>query len=479
MSSGSIPPIRALPARAAAHFGAKFGIMRVDQGRHTPWHVLQVSRHFRWYFIGSVTSDFGTWLQNSAQVILAYQLAHSVFTVGLVTFAQFTSPLLLGPWAGVAADKFGGRRTLLGAQVISAVVAATLAGLDFGGLLNAWVLVFGAIITGLAFTFVLPARNVTVQRLVPPEQLKPAYAMDTVSYNLGRALAPLLVIAIGLAGVNFAWAFAANGVSFIAFGVILLRIRLYAEAESRRRSKVLDGFRIARKDGRIMILLLMVAAVTIADDPILVLGPALAKQLHVSPTYSGWFIAALGAGTVLGSFRRSKHQPTLRLAATALAALALFMLLFVHAPTMWFAVLAALGAGVSCLIANSVTRAMLAERAGPERNAAVMAVWAIAWAGSKPFAALIDGALGDWIGPQWTGLILAMPALIPIAVIVLLPKVGSWLASSRAGHSGIPAPLAAEPDTTLATGARAQISGPFRRVGPLPSIQSSRRQKDG
>ena len=81
-----------------------------------------------------------------------------------------------------------------------------------------------------------------------------------------------------------------------------------------------------------MILLLMVAAVTVADDPILVLGPALARQLHASPAWSGWFIAALGAGTVLGSFRRSKHQPTLRLAATALAALALCMLLFVHRP---------------------------------------------------------------------------------------------------------------------------------------------------
>jgi predicted MFS family arabinose efflux permease len=195
-------------------------------------------------------------------------------------------------------------------------------------------------------------------------------------------------------------------------------------------------------DRRIMILLLMVAAVTIADDPIQVLGPALAKQLHGSPVMSGWFIAALGAGTVLGSFRRSKHQPTLRLAATALASLALFMLLFTHAPTMWFAVTAALGAGASCLIANSVTRAVLAERAGPEKTAAVMAVWAIAWAGSKPFASLLDGTLGSWIGPQWTGLILATPALIPITVLVVAPRIGSWPASPRASYPKNPVPLA-------------------------------------
>jgi len=185
-----------------------------------------------------------------------------------------------------------------------------------------------------------------------------------------------------------------------------------------------------------MILLLIVAAVTIADDPILVLGPAIAKQLHASPTWSGWFISALGAGTVLGSLRRSKHEPTLRLAATALATLALCMLLFVHAPTIWIGIIAALGAGASCLVANSVTRAALAEHAGPEHSVAVMAVWAIAWAGSKPIAALIDGALGSWIGPQWTGLILATPAIIPFLVIMLEPRFGFWAKNLRVSPAG-------------------------------------------
>jgi hypothetical protein len=77
-----------------------------------------------------------------------------------------------------------------------------------------------------------------------------------------------------------------------------------------------------------------------------------------------------------------------------------------------------------------------------------MAVWAIAWAGSKPFAALVDGALGSWIGPQWTGLILATPALIPISVIILVPKVGIWLANSRAMHAGTAASADAGARTT-------------------------------
>ena len=415
--------------------GTKLGIKTIDQELRTPWHMLRGNSSFRWYFLGSVTSDFGTWLQTTAQVMLAYQLAHSVLAVGLVTFAQFTSPLVLGPWAGVAADKFGGRRTLLATQVASAVTAATLAGLDFVGLLNVNALVMGAIITGLAFTFALPARNVTVQRLVPAGKLKPAFALDSVSYNLGRATAPVVTMIMSLTDISLAWAFAANAMSFVAFSLMLRQVHMRAAPAPQRRSRVRDGFVIACRDHRILILLLMVAAVTVADDPILVLGPELARQMHVPAAWSSWFIAALGTGTVLGSFRGSKHQPTLRLAATALAALALCMLLFVQAPTMWFAILAALGAGASCLVANSVTRAALSEHAGPENTAAVMAVWAIAWAGSKPFASLIDGTLGGWIGPQWTGLILAAPALIPILVLLLVPKASSWLARTSAAAS--------------------------------------------
>ena len=86
-----------------------FGLSRGSGKRRTSWRALH-NRSFRYYFTGSVTSDFGTWLQNTAQVLLAYRLSHSVAVVGLVSCAQFSSPLVLGPWAGVMTDRFGGRR---------------------------------------------------------------------------------------------------------------------------------------------------------------------------------------------------------------------------------------------------------------------------------------------------------------------------------------------------------------------------------
>lgn len=434
-----------LPLPVPTSLREPLGLVRSGE-QPTSWWVLR-NKNFRLYFYGSVVSDLGTWLQNTAQVLLAYRLAHSVFAVGLVTCAQFSSPLVLGPWAGVMADRFGGRCTLLCTQIVSALIAATLASLQFAGLLNEAGLVSGAILSGLAFTFALPARNVTVRRLVGGDEIRAraAFVMDAVSYNLGRAIAPLLSVAV-VHWFGYGWAFAGNAVSFAVFTVVLWRAGRFGTAERRQRSRVMDGFRVAAGDGRIMVLLLMVAAVTVADDPVLVLGPALASHLGVSTSWSGWFIAALGGGSVLGSLRRSKHLPSLRLAATALALLGGCMVFFVMAPWAWLSVAAALGAGISCLVANSATRTLLSKSAGPARMAPVMAVWAIAWAGSKPVASLVDGALAGWIGVHWTGVVLALPALVPLTVMVFAPRVGHRLVRPHAdGARPEPAPRGACP----------------------------------
>jgi MFS family permease len=421
-----------VPRLPAAYFGLS---RNEEQRRASSWRALR-NPSFRYYFVGSVTSDFGTWLQNTAQVLLAYRLSHSVLVVGLVTCAQFSSPLVLGPWAGVMTNRFGGRRILFAAQLIAFAFAGLMAALAFAGDMHTRWLGCGALASGLAFTFALPARNVTVRRLVRQEDVRPAFAMDSVSYNLGRAIAPPISVLL-VTTLGFGWAFAANSLSFLIFAGCLVLAGHGQPPEKRESSQLRDGFKVSHQDWRIEVLLLMVAAVTVADDPVLVLGPALAGHLHVNPSWSGWFIAALGAGTVIGSFLPSLHTPSVRLAASTLAALAMFMMFFILSPWVWGCFFAAFGAGVMCLIANSATRTELATRAGPAREASVMAVWAIAWAGSKPLASLTDGLLASgisvkwggisfkWngIGIKWTGVALAAPAVMPVLVLIALAVV--------------------------------------------------------
>lgn len=439
--------------KASAYFGLSPEAGGGDGRAARSWGVLRRNPRFGWYFAGSVTSDFGTWMANTAQVLLAYRLSHSVLFVGLVTCAQFTSPLLLGPCAGVLSDRFGGRRMLLATQFLAAAFAALMAGLALAGPINRWWLTVGAVGSGAAFTLALPARNVTVRQLVAADDAKPAFALDSVSYNLGRTLAPalsaLLFTTFGYGHDVFGASFGANAVSFIAFAACLVVAgpgRANRPAGTARgtdgktggaeKSRLRDGFVAAGRDWRICVLLFMVASVTVADDPVLVVGPRLATQLHAGPEWSGIFIAALGAGTVLGSVvLPPRRTMSLRPVASALAALAACMILFVFSPVAWGSALAAFGAGAACLIANSNTRAQLAQQAGPTAEASVMAVWAIAWAGSKPLASLADGTIADTLGLKWSGTVLALPALVPFLIMVTL-IVRYWVTRGQSPRPG-------------------------------------------
>jgi MFS family permease len=430
---GKSPNIHRPAAFTQARVFRALGLAHRGEQRYSPWGVLRAPL-FRWYFTGAASSDLGTWVQNTAQVLLAYRLSHSVLAVGIVTCAQFTSPLVLGPWAGVLADRIGGTRTLLWTELVSAIFAGAVSILVFTHIINEPWLILCAICTGLTFTFALPARNVTVRRLVAKEQTRSAFAMDSVSYNLGRAVGPPLGILL-VTVLGFGYAFAFNALSFLVFTVVLLTVaRATNEPEMRGRSRVLDGFRVARDDRRILMVLAMVVAVTVAADPVLVLGPALASRTFgVSANWSGAFIAALGAGSVLGSLLRTKREPTMRLAATALFALGVCMICFVLAPRIWLSLACAFGAGITCLIANSTTRTLLASKAGPAREASVMAIWAIAWAGSKPVASLADGWIATTYGVRTAGILLAVPAIVPLILLLSWSRIH---AKARLGVDG-------------------------------------------
>ena len=408
----------------------RLGFFGMHDQKEASWEVLG-HEQFRRYFVGSLVSNVGTWLQNTAQMLLAYQLRHSVFMVGLVTCAQFSSPLLLGPWAGWLTDRNGRRRTLVATQVVSVVITTALAVLQFSHVLGERTLLAGAFATGLMFTFALPAQSAIIPSLVPSDgETKAAMAMNSVSYNAGRALAPAFGVLI-VTTIGFGWAFTLNAVSFAVFTVVLLTVRPCSPLPAAVRSRIRDGFGIAWEERKIMLLLIMVAMVTFADDPVLVLGPALSRHIGMPPDFSGYFLAALGTGSVLGSLLPRNKSQSARRTATALALLGVSIVVFALVPSIWISAGAAFAAGLAGLVAGSAAQAMLVGMAGPERAVRVMGLWTVAWAGSKPIASIIDGSLPSLVGIRITGVLLASPTFLPIIMLIFCPSIVQWVLKPR------------------------------------------------
>jgi hypothetical protein len=255
--------------------------------------------------------------------------------------------------------------------------------------------------------------------------------MNSVSYNAGRALAPVLCVAV-ITAMGFGWAFALNAISFGIFTATLFMTAPHDAQMPTERTRAKDGLRIARKQPRIILLLAMVAAVTIADDPVLVLGPALARHLGTTDVWPGYFLSALGCGTVVGSLKRHRKPAkssaskvpevsrVSRRAAWSLLFLGGAIAIFAAGVNAWTSLAAAFIAGVMALWVGAATQSLLVQQ-DQQRATSVMALWAIAWAGSKPLASLADGFLAGKYHLLVAGVVLATPAIALAACEALLP----------------------------------------------------------
>src|SRR5690242_17708444 len=154
--------------------------------------ALIASRNFGPYFVGNALSSSGTWFQTLAGALLVYRLTHSAFLLGVLAFGQFVPMLVLAPWAGSVADRFDRQRVVVLAQLSAVGLSAALAGVAWAGGATAAVVIVVGIALGVAAAFTLPASQALVVSLVDEEELSSAIALNSMTYNVARALGPAL-----------------------------------------------------------------------------------------------------------------------------------------------------------------------------------------------------------------------------------------------------------------------------------------------
>ncbi|HET7461646.1 MAG TPA: MFS transporter [Longimicrobium sp.] len=378
-------------------------------------------RNFLPYFIGNLLSNCGTWFQNIAQSLLIYRLTGSAFMVGVVNFAQFAGVVLLAPWTGSAADRYDRKRLIVLTQVGSMLVVGALAVLAATGADTVPVVLALALLLGLITAFVTPALQAILPSLVSREDMGAAIAMNSVTFNLSRAVGPVLGALI-VARLGIAWAFALNAGSYAALviGILLVHPRAQPPRPARR-PRLRESLRLVRDDRELALLLAAVAAVSITMDPVNTLGPVFATQLfHRPDTVAGVLIGAFGAGAVVASFFPAAHPGTpLSRVGVLIAVMAAGMAAFAFAPGFGVALGVLAVAGFGYLSGQTRATALLQFRVGDEQRGRIMALWSVAFLGSRPIASLLDGALATWLGPRVTTLAMTLPAVAAATALIL------------------------------------------------------------
>jgi MFS family permease len=363
---------------------------------------LLIDPTFGPFFFGKLLSTVGVWVHNIAAAIVVFQLTGSAAMVGAVSIAQFAPQLVLTPWSGAQADRGDRRRQLIMGRLITAggsggLVLVMQAG-ELTGTRGALTVIAAAGVVGIGFAIGGPAMHALVPSLVPRAELPVAIAMNSVPFTLARAAGPALG-ALLVAGVGPAVAFglAAAGNAGFAIALTLIDIR-QREALPARDPSVRGGLRHVRMDPALILLLLGAAAVGIGTDPVITLTPSIAAELGGGERLVGALASAFGVGAgvafvTLTAIRNRVGLP--RLGVGGLLQLAVgfgALALSTSAPAAIVALVVA-GAGMTFALTSLTTQVQ--QRVPDDVRGRVMALWSIAFLGTRPLAAAINGTVAD------------------------------------------------------------------------------------
>jgi MFS family permease len=380
-------------------------------------------RNFGPYFFGNASSASGTWFQNLAASLFIFRLTHSAFLLGVLNFANFIPVLLLAPWAGSAADRFDRRRLLLVTQLGSTLVSAGLAALAFAGLARVWVVIAIAVMLGIGSAFAAPASSALISDLVPREHLGSAVALNSMTFNLARAIGPGLA-ALSVRTLGIPASFAINSASYLVLVLGLLVVHPAPRRLARRgEARLRDSLRLVRNQPRLLAFLLIVAAVGFASDPVNTESPAFANAFGRPDFDAGFFIDAFGIGAVAAAFliagrvtgSRRRMLVTLMLVGGGMVAFSLV-------PWLPLAYVFLVLAGFGYLATNTAATSRLQLDVADDQRGRIMALWSVAFLGLRPFASLLDGAIAGTFGVRTAGVVLALPVLAIAIVIYFLHR---------------------------------------------------------
>lgn len=354
------------------------------------------------FVAAKLLATIGVWVHNIAAAILVFELTRSALLVGAVSVGQFLPQLLLTPLSGARADRGDRRRQIIVGRLVTTsgslglVTWAMTVGLD--GTAGAAAVIVAATVVGIGFALGGPAMSAIVPALVRRSELPAAITLSTAPFTIARVTGP----AIGALLVATTGATAAFGVAAAANLVFALVIwRLPVDLTPRRTARdtsIRAGWRFVRQHATIGRMLIGVAAIGVGADPIITLTPSLADRLGAGSALVGALASSFGAGAgvtflamgALGAWLGLERVATMGIVAMTIGVLGLAV-----APDPNLAIMAAVIGGSGMTMGLTSLTTLVQQQVPDEFRGRVMALWSVAFLGSRPLAAGSTGALAD------------------------------------------------------------------------------------
>jgi MFS family permease len=389
---------------------------------------------YRRLWLSGLCVNAARWMDLLVVGWLALQLTGSPFMVGLAAFARAAPLMLVGPFAGIVADRVARGRVLVAAQCVGLATALALAAIFGGGAGGYWPLVALEIVFGAMWALDFPARRTALYAVLGASRVAQAVSLETVSMQIAKMLGPLAA-GICLARVGPAAAYFLMAVVYRA-GLVAsagLVARLGGPGSGPSASIVASlraGLQAAWASPIVRGALLVTIAMNTLFFPYQQMLPVFARDvLSVGPTALGMLVAADGVGALVGALTlasrggRLRHAP-LFAAAVLVAPVLLMCLAGSRSFLVSMVLMVVMGAAESAFAAMQSTLVLLAA---PERvRGGAMGILS-ACIGTQPLGTLAIGLLAASVGAPLAFATNALAALLvigPLAVPLLRSRPG-------------------------------------------------------
>ncbi|MGW6539162.1 MFS transporter [Streptomyces sp. NPDC055051] len=375
---------------------------------------LRTSADYRRLWFGNTVSWVGQGMTALAISLQVYDITGSAFSVGLVGLFSLVPLVVFGLYGGAIADTVDRRALGLAGATGSAVLAAALSAAAFAGFHRVWFLYAIVALQAVCAALNSPARSAMIPRLLPPEQLRAANALNSMVMTFGTLVGPSLGgVIVGVAGYQTAYLI--DALAFFASLYAMWRLPAMppertgagvtaagGKPGARERASVLDGLRFLGTRPNLRATFVSDLFAMILAQPKALFPAVAALWFGGDAKTTGLLVAAPAFGALLGGVvsgwqsRIRRHGQAILI---AVAAWGLAIAAFGLSRNLWVGLLCLAAAGYADTSSMIFRNTMMQVAAPDEMRGRLQGVFIVVVAGGPRLGDFVAGSVADLASP--------------------------------------------------------------------------------
>lgn len=183
------------------------------------------NKNFILLFLGGLISRIGSSIHYIALTWFVLDTTNSGTMTGIIMLLSTLPSVLIGPFAGVTADRINRKLLIVGMDITRALITLWLSWTIFFGKGNFYYLAIATVLIALSNSFFNPAVSATLPNIVKDKNLQLANSCEQFSLHfteiIGAAVGGVLISLVGVAGV-----FMIDGLTYLLSALSELFIRI-------------------------------------------------------------------------------------------------------------------------------------------------------------------------------------------------------------------------------------------------------------